>query len=249
MASTDLTNQGGYPPPSPHDPIEEIFPDVFMVRGSLQMTRLMRINRNMVVVRNGDELTVINSIRLTEQGEQALDALGQVRHVLRLGYYHGRDDSYYKDKYGAEFWAPEGARTEPGPPADRIICEDQPLPFANARALLFKQSRFPEAVLMLEQHGGVLLTCDCLQYYTDRRFNSLITKIMMPMMGFPLRMLVGPMWLKAMTPKGGSLHPDFERIMNFEFEHFVSAHGSLCRGGARDKVRVAIAKAFSAERT
>lgn len=248
MASTDLNDPGSYPPPTEQDPIEEIFPDVFMVRGSLQMTRLLRINRNMVVVRDGEELSVINAVRLNEAGERALDALGQVRHVLRPGYFHGRDDRYYKDKYRAEFWAPEGARTEPGPRADRMICEHQPLPFANARALLFQQSRFPEAVFMLEQHQGVLLTCDCLQYYTDRRFNSLGARIMMPFMGFPLRMLVGPMWLKAMTPEGGSLHPDFERIMDFEFEHFVAAHGSLCRGGARDKVRMAISEAFKEER-
>jgi len=244
MASTNLNDPGAYPPPAPHDPIEEVFPDIFMVRGSFQMNSLLRINRNMIVIRNGEELSVINSVRLTEQGERDLEALGQVRHVLRSGYYHGRDDCYYQDKYGAEFWAPEKARTEPGPRADRIIREDQPLPFANARALLFQQARFPEAVIMLEQHGGILLTCDCLQYYTDRRFNSLASKIMMPLMGFPLRMLVGPMWLKAMTPDGGSLHPDFERIMDFEFEHFISAHGSLCRGGAREKVRMAIDKAF-----
>ncbi len=32
---SDPTSPAGYPPIYPHDPIEEIAPDVFMVRGSI----------------------------------------------------------------------------------------------------------------------------------------------------------------------------------------------------------------------
>ena len=39
-------------PALPHDPIEEILPDVFMVRGTIQMNALMRITRNMAIVRH-----------------------------------------------------------------------------------------------------------------------------------------------------------------------------------------------------
>jgi hypothetical protein len=65
-------------------------------------------------------------------------------------------------------------------------------------------------------------------------------------MGFPLRMLIGPMWLKAMTPEGGSLLPDFERILQLDFEHLIPAHGSVRNGAAKPAAMEAIGHAFPA---
>lgn len=232
-----------YPPPSRHDPPEEIFPDVFLVRGSLQMNAFMRFNRNMLVVRDGADLTVLNSVRLTPAGEAALDGLGTVRHVIRLAYFHGRDDRYYVERYGAKFWAPERARTEPGPVADRILATDGELPLADSQALVFSAARHPEAVVLLRKHR-LLVTGDCLQYYQDRRFCSLFARVAMPLMGFPLRMLIGPLWLKAMTPREGSVEPDFARLLTLEFDNLVPGHGSLCRHKARTAARDAVAAVY-----
>ena len=41
-----------YAPIHPHDPVEAIAEDVFMVRGSIRMNPLVRITRNMAVVRH-----------------------------------------------------------------------------------------------------------------------------------------------------------------------------------------------------
>ena len=59
----------------------------------------MRITRNMAIVRHDGALTVINPMRLDAAGETALRALGEVRHVLRLGCFHGLDDPYYVDTF------------------------------------------------------------------------------------------------------------------------------------------------------
>lgn len=200
----------------------------------------MRFNRNMVVVRHGDELTIVNSVRLQPEHEAELDRLGSVRHVVRLAYFHGLDDRYYVDRYGAEFWAAPGSRTEPGPVASRELVAGGELPFPGAQAYVLQHAKFPEPVILLEREGGILLTGDCLQYYTDRRFGSLAARIMMPLMGFPLRMLIGPLWLKAMTPDGGSLLPDFEYIGALPFRHLLPGHGSACRDDAKGKVHDAI---------
>ena len=40
-----------YPPAYPHDPIEAITDDVFMVRGSIKLNALMKITRNMAIRR------------------------------------------------------------------------------------------------------------------------------------------------------------------------------------------------------
>ena len=53
-----------HPPVYAHDPIEEIQPDVYMVRGSIKMNALMNITRNMAIVHHEGELTLVDPIRL-----------------------------------------------------------------------------------------------------------------------------------------------------------------------------------------
>ena len=55
----------------------------------MRMNWYMGISRNMVVVRSGDELTLLNPIRLDDTGEAALAELGRVRHLVRLGGMRG----------------------------------------------------------------------------------------------------------------------------------------------------------------
>ena len=47
----------------------------------------VRLSRNMVVIRHQDELTLINSVRPTETTEKALDALGKVTHIMKIGSF------------------------------------------------------------------------------------------------------------------------------------------------------------------
>ena len=236
-----MVSPADYPPPTPHDPPEEVFPGIFLVRGSYAATSWMRFNRNMTVVKHGDELTLINSVRLMPEAERQLEALGEIRHVMRLAYYHGMDDRYYCDRYAAEFWGPPGSRTRPGPAVTRQIVTGGELPFPDANPYVLAASRHPEVVILLEREGGILLTCDSLQYYTDYRFGSLVARIIMPLMGFPKgRIIVGPRWLKAMTPEGGNVLTDFEHIGALRFRHLIPGHGSVCRDDAQVQVQRAI---------
>ncbi len=68
------------PPALPHGPLEEMFPDVFFVTGMMKTVLAnapWQFNRNMTVVRDGDALTLINSVRLNDAGLLELDALGR----------------------------------------------------------------------------------------------------------------------------------------------------------------------------
>jgi hypothetical protein len=49
-----------------------------------------------------------------------------------------------------------------------------------------------------------------------------------------------------MTPVGGSLQADFEKIRVLAFKHMVAAHGSLLRDDAHAAVGTAIDKVFPA---
>jgi hypothetical protein len=230
----------------PHDPIEEILPDVFMVRGAVQLNALMRITRNMAIVRHDGELTVVDPIRLDEAGEKQLRGLGEVRRILRLGPMHGLDDPYYIDTFGAELWAPGLSKSYPEPTPQRVLTSEDPLPFPDAELFCFEQTVQAESALWIRRDGGLLLTCDAIQHYGDYRHNNFLARTLMPFIGFPKTTIVGPIWLKMMTPDGGSLESEFRRLAALDFDSLLSAHGSLLRGGAQAAVAAAVDRAFPA---
>lgn len=233
-----------YAPACPHDPIEEIATDLFMVRGSVRMNALMRITRNMAIVRHHGELSLVNPIRLDDGGERQLVALGDIKRILRLGPMHGLDDPYYVERFGAEFWAQGESKIYPEPKIEQKLAADQPLPFPDAELFAFEGTKQPESALLIRRDPGILLTCDAIQHYGDYRHNSLLARLVMPFIGFPKTTIVGPIWLKMMTREGGSLKSDFERLLTLDFDRLLSAHGSLLTSGAKDSVTKAVRKAF-----
>jgi hypothetical protein len=233
-----------YPPAYPHDPIEEIASDLFMVRGSVRMNAFMRITRNMAIVRGQGELNLVNPIRLDEEAERELLTLGDVKRILRLGPMHGLDDPYYVERFGAELWAQGESQTYPEPTIAQKLAADRPLPFPDAELFAFEGTKQPESALLIRRGPGILLTCDAIQHYGDYRHNTLLARLVMPFIGFPKTTVVGPIWLKIMTPEGGSLKSEFERLLSLDFDRLLSAHGSLLTSGAKDSVAAAVRRAF-----
>ena len=238
------TQQKIYQAATAHNDIEELFEDVFMVRGSVQFAPGILINRNMFILRQGQDLTIISSIRLSPEGEANLNALGEVKHVIRLGDFHGRDDPYYMDHYSAEFWRQPGAQTYPEPQATKVLEENAKLPIDDAELFVFRETKLPECAILLKRHGGILFTSDSLQYHQDYSNCSWLAKIIMRLAGFKLTTIVGPPWKKRMTKKGGSLRPDFDRLLDLEFDHHVGAHGRFCRDNALQLVHAAVERAY-----
>lgn len=233
-----------YPPALPQEPILEIFPDVYLVHGSAKIGPGMRMNRNMIVARQDRALTLIGPVRLSSADESQLDSLGTVKHVIRLGYYHGVDDRYYVERYGAEFWCQPGSYRYAMPEPSRLIEAGGRPPIADAEFFLFKESKFPEAAVLLKRHGGILMTCDSLQHWTDWSFCTLPARLTMQLFGFSLRTLIGTFWLKAMTPKGVSLKPDFQSLLRLYFKHLIGAQGRLCRERAHEQVEAEVRRVF-----
>lgn len=234
-----------YPAAQRHDPIEELFEDVFWVNGSMRMGPGLRINRNMVVLRDASDLTLISPVRMSPEGEAALDALGTVKHVMRIGPAHSYDDRYYVERYGAAFWRNEkvGKGAEPKP--TQALKAGVKLPFKDAELFAFEETKLPEFAILIKRDGGILINCDALQNWENRRNCSLAAHIVLPVLGIKLGTGVGPMWKKAMTREGGSLRPDFERLLELDFDHLIAGHGALCRGGAKARARAAVDRAFA----
>ncbi len=240
-----MTSISAYPKSTPHGPVEEIFTDIFWVHGSINMGRGAKFNRNMVIVREGTDLTLINAVRLDD--DQPIQDLGTVKHVVRLGCFHGLDDPYYVDTYGADFWAFDNQHPsyKDKPKPKYVMGENMPAPFSYGEVFQFHDTKWSEGALLVKRHGGVLITCDAIQHHKEWSRASMMTRIMLPFLGFTKTTLIGPLWLKAMTKEGGSLKADFERLLTLDFEHGVGAHGQVTYHTARREVEQAVANAFS----
>ncbi len=224
-----------FPAAQRHSAPEEIFPDVYLVRGSYQMGPMLSICRNMMVLRSGESLTLVNAIRLTPEGEAALARLGTVRHLVKLGHFHTLDDPYTRDRYSPTFWT---ARPKDG--ASQQLVDGEPGPDPRTRAFSFQATSEGEAALILSQPvGNLLLTCDSVQHWPDTSGCSLLGGVTARAMGFlrePAK--VGPIWARQLT--GGhpeKLRPDFDRLLAHEFSHLVSGHGSVLREVARTSLK------------
>ena len=228
----------------PHGSIEEVEHDVFMLRGSIKLNPLVRITRNMAIIRSGTELSLINPVRVNEKVEAQITALGNIKHVVRLGSFHGVDDLYYVEKFGASMWAQPGGTTYTTPTIDNELSSKSELPFDDAEIFEFEGTAQPECVLLLNREQGLLLTCDAIQNYGDYSYNNLLAKILMPFIGFPRTTIVGPIWLKLMTREGGNLEAEFKRLLTLKFDRLLAAHGTLLKTGAHAAVERAVEKAF-----
>ena len=235
-----------FPPAFRHGPIEPLTERSHLVRGGIRLKGVLRISRNMAIVRNGDALTLVNPIRLDGDGEQALKALGTVKHIVRLGAMHGMDDPYYVERFGAEFWCQRGGLVYPEPTNAHALGAAGELPFPDAELFCFEGVQQPEAAILLREGRGVLLTCDALQHYGDFGHHNLLARLAMPFLGFRRSTVVGPVWLKAMTPAGASLRGEFERLLELDFDMLLAAHGTWLSSGAKAGVRDAVARAFEA---
>src|SRR5262245_29773335 len=158
-----------YSPAWPHGTLQVAFPEIFFVIGTNKTQHAgveIQTSRTMVVVREGHALTLLNTVRLAEEGLRDLEALGEVRHVVRLGAFHGRDDPFYRDRYGATLWALPGAEHLDGRGPDRVLAPNGVFPVGDGELFVFSSARFPEAAVLLRREGGILITCDAVQNWT-----------------------------------------------------------------------------------
>ena len=219
-------------PVMPHGKIEEVFPDIFFMTGTSRPTFAgvdWQYSRNMIIVRAGNELTLINTVRLDDAGLKQLDALGKVSHVVRLGQFHGIDDAFYRQLYGATQWGLAGMVGDDGAPPNRLLDASGAAPFAPVTFFSFETSALPEGLLLIEREGGVLVSCDSLQNWVeaDSYFDEASAARMLAA-GMIRPANIGPGWRAACTPQAS----DFQRLQRLSFKHLLPAHGRPIRDSA-----------------
>ena len=232
-----------YPDALPHDPPTQIADDLFVVHGCVRLSPVVRITRNMAIVSHQGQLTLINPVRMSESGLRSLEELGEVSHVLRLGPLHGMDDPFYVDRYNATFWSFEGGSTYTKPAINSSLAEGGALPFPDARLFAFRHMTEPEGAILLERSPGVLLTCDAVQSYSTpphMPYTPWLVRMILPLLGFPNKTIIGPIWVKKMVEDRDGIKSEFERLLNLEFDQLLSAHGTFVARGAHAELERAI---------
>ncbi len=215
----------------PHGVLTEVLPEIFFVTGTSRPTfmgRSWQFSRNMVVLRRARELTVVNSVRLDDAGLATLSALGDVRHVIRLGAFHGMDDAFYGSHFGAILWGLAGTAHDPAvaDKARELTATDSPV---EATIFRFASIEAPEGILLLPEHGGTAISCDSLQNWAapDEFFDAESAQKMREL-GFIQPCNVGPGWRMATRPA----RSDFERLAQIPFANLLPAHGTPILGNA-----------------
>jgi hypothetical protein len=236
-----------HPAAQRHGELREVLPDLFLVTGTVKLPGPLpvRFSRNMTVVRRGDRLVLVNTVRLDDAGLAALDKLGKVTDVIRLAANHGLDDPFYAERYGAQVWAVKGQRYTAGFDTKSPTTYFEPhhemdattaLPIDGAKLVVI-DSQPPEGVLVLAEHGGVVIAGDCLQNWasTDEYF-SWLGKRMMGMFGFIKPHNIGPGWLRQCKPP----KPQLRALLDLTFANVLPSHGAPVLGDARERYRPAI---------
>jgi hypothetical protein len=233
-----------------------------------------RINKNMIVIEHKGELSVINPLKLTSEGQRKLSKLGQVKHIIRLGpsMHASWEDKYYLDLYPFSVrWAPgELLPTYPPGTSPKEMPNKQSLPidqhltdrgsasFPNCLVFCFKHTAQAEAALLLEResHGNLLITSDCLQSQKDNEYINMPVVAKQKLDGLlESDIVVSPPWLKLMGPPPTAgikeqkmykkdLRSDFTRLLGLRFARLLSTSGNVVKYGAKEGAVLAVEFAF-----
>jgi len=218
----------------PHQKITKNYENIYSLMGSMKLFGIFKYSRNMVILKDGENLCLVNPVRLNEVEEKKLISMGKIHSILKLGRLHSIDVPYYMDKFSPKLWASSNDSfvQKHNYKIDIDLEETTSIPFLELQIYSFRTSRENEAVAYLPKDGGVLLACDALvnMKKIDPMANWLVRTLSKIL---PEPTYIGPNWIKIMKPK----KIDFDNILKFEFENMIPAHGPILKQKASQKIK------------
>jgi len=258
-------------PAARHSKIQHVVDDIYMVRGKMPSTparplfeRLfLYYSRTMTIIRRRNsaghyELTLINTIRLNDQTLAQLSELGEIKHIVRLGSFHGVDDAFYVQRYNARYWVVEGMKNADGLAVEPEILSNTNLPIANSKLFSFDQLTYPEAIIILpptKQRAGVVITTDAVQNHRSvfDIDNSPLVSFAIWRIGLAGGARLGPIWMREQMPQNTDAEaltaegkkrtrakfflPQFARLLaGNDFDILMPGHGWPIYEGAKEAI-------------
>ncbi len=225
----------------PHGSLTSVVDGLYCVRGSFGMGPGVKIGRTMTIVKAGDGLVVLNAVRLSDSAQAELDALGQVKHLVKLSDSHSIDEPFYVDRYKPAVWSLPGASLGQLS-VDRSLSTEGPV--AGGVVVDYGETAgWRESAYLVPMGGGTLVTCDAIQNCADTDGASFLGRMIMSVMGFKGGVVVPPMWRRFQKVKGPRVGETLSGVVDLSFANLVTGHGPPVTGGADALVRSAIERA------
>lgn len=226
----------------PHGDITKVTQDIFYVCGTNRVIHdgiVIQTSRTMTIICERNALTLVNTIRLNEEGLRKLEKLGTIKNILRLGAFHGRDDAFYQKVYGAKLWAFASMDLNHGATLDYDLATGCPL--LHAKIIEFKTTKFQEALLLLEKADGVLISCDSIKNWhnKDAYFSDETFELMKKTDSIGLAK-IDKTWALAMRPS----QEEIKALGNLDFSILISAHGLPLIKQAQELLSLSIREAL-----
>ena len=230
-----------FPKALPHGPLTSVADGICCVRGAFAMGPGVTISRTMTVVDTGDGLVVLNAVRLSDSAQAELDAMGQVKQLVKLSDSHAIDEPYYVDRYKPAVWSLSGAAMGKLS-VDRTLGPDGPV--AGGVVVDYGETAGRrEGAYLVPAGGGTLVTCDAIQNCADTEGASFLGRIVTSLMGFKGGVIVPPMWRRVQKLSGSRVGETLRGLVDLSFANLVTGHGPPVVGGADALVRSAIERA------
>jgi hypothetical protein len=234
-----------FPSVLPHGSVQEVIPGkVYIVQGSFPMMPFVRINRTMCIVKEGNDLIILNSVRVNEETENEIMKLGTIKKLVRLCMAHGVDDAYYVHKFKPRYYSVATSEfSKPDAPADVVLKEDGEMPIKGSKLIILTgiPEKDREAALWIPE-GPTLISVDVFQHEGGMEHTSFGGSLLMTLMGFGKPCDCPPLWRNTFGKDKEAIWPDLERIFALEWDAFVSGHGNAMVGGANLAVAANIRK-------
>ena len=229
--------------------VQKLDDNAFLVVATLKNGKMMKSNKNMIILRhNKRELTLINPVRLDDEGEATLQKLGTIQRLIRLAPRQGVEhDKYYLSRFPTvRRWAPSRG-TDDELPVHRILTEDDDAILPACHVFSFQGTALPECALVILQDyvGNLLVTAEALQAHRDNPHINLAARTQLAARGLLVRdVVIPPCWLKQMQSSAkkdkNGIRNDMESLLRLDFERLVGCTGVMIHQRAKEKVVVAV---------
>lgn len=170
-----------------------------------------------------------------------IDALGEVRDIVAPNGWHDSFASAAKARYpSATLWgSPALRKSKSKLPVDAWLGETEP-PWADElRPLLIEGAPKADEFVFMHISSGTLIVTDLL--FQIRYPVNTLTKVVLWMSGTSGGKLAQSRLWRAVTKDRGAAGRSVQRMLAWDFERVILAHGDLVEGGdARERTRDAL---------
>lgn len=212
---------------------EEIAPGLWSIERRFRLPGGLALPTRSFAVRSGDALCVLSPLPDAE-AQRDVAALGRVRFLVAPNSFHyGGLVSWSARFSGASLWVAPGLPVRrPELPAAHEIREGEPLPFSDALAHTVLESRGVAEVAFLHRPSRTLILTDAC--FHIRAAPRALDRLGLRLLGAFGRFGPARTSRAILLRDRAGVAAWIQRILRWDFERIVVAHGEVLEAGGRE---------------